>query len=322
MATTDNAAATRLSGVATIVLTLIGWSSIPLFLKYFSDFIDPWTANGWRYAISAVLWMPVLVWAYSRRRVPNKLWTAAFIPSIFNALGQICFAWAPYLIDPGLMTFGLRLQIVFVAIGAATLFASERALLRRPAFLIGLIVVAGGTLATVLFKDGGFQAKSTLGIIIAIASGLFYACYALSVRKFMTGMNPIVAFAAVSQYTSLVLVLLMLVIVPDHGVGVFKLTDTQLLLLVVSSVVGIGLGHTLYFYSIGRLGVAVSAGVVQLQPFIVSIFSVFMFNEKLLPIQWVTGCIAVCGAAIMLVTQHRWAMQRAKEARMESNRLH
>jgi drug/metabolite transporter (DMT)-like permease len=309
-----NEAANRWTGVATIVLTLVGWSSIPLFLRYFVEFIDPWTANGWRYALSAFLWLPVLVWAYARHRVPNGLWRAALVPSLFNAGGQICFGWGPYLIDPGLMTFGLRLQIVFVAIGAAALFAVERDLLKRPLFLGGLCVVALGTLATVALKPGGFEAKSTLGVGIAIASGLLYACYALSVRKYMHSMKPVVAFAAVSQYTSVVLVALMLVFAPRFGADVTTLSSFQLVMLALSSIIGIGLGHTLYFISLSRLGVAVSSGVVQLQPLIVSVFSMFLFNEVIAPLQWVTGSIAVTGAAVMLVAQHRWAMARAARA--------
>jgi drug/metabolite transporter (DMT)-like permease len=305
------------SAIATIVLTLLGWSSIPLFLRYFTAYLDPWTANGWRYAISSVLWLPVIVWAYRRSRVPDGLWRAALVPSLFNALGQICFALAPYMVDPGLMTFGLRLQIVFAAAGAALLFPLERELLRRPWFLGGLIVVACGTLATVALKPGGFEAKSTLGVIVSIASGLFYACYSLSVRRWMNTMNPLVAFAAVSQYTSAVLIVLMLFLAPRAGANVMLLTTAQVWLLVLSSVVGIGLGHTLYFYSLRRLGVAVSAGVVQLQPFLVAAASVQLFNEQMRPVQWVTGAMAICGAGVMLVAQHRWASAREAKRRRD-----
>ncbi len=47
------------TGAMTVTLTLIGWSSVPLFLRYFADSIDAWTSNGWRYGVSALLWAPV-----------------------------------------------------------------------------------------------------------------------------------------------------------------------------------------------------------------------------------------------------------------------
>ena len=59
--------------------------------------------------------------------------------------------------------------------------------------------------------------------------------------------------------------------------------------------------------------IAVSAGVVQLQPITISIASIFIFNEHLTWQQWCTGALAVGGAAVMLTTQHR-AAKRAKQA--------
>src|ERR1043165_6414948 len=100
-----------LTGALTIVLTLIGWSSIPLFLKHFTTLLDPWAMNGWRYSFSALLWAPVLIIGLSRKSLPKGLWRAAVWPSVFNAAGQVCYAIVPYYIDPGLMTFSLRIQI-------------------------------------------------------------------------------------------------------------------------------------------------------------------------------------------------------------------
>lgn len=310
---THHTSSERLAAVATIVLTLVGWSSIPLFLRHFAGSIDFWTANGWRYAISALIWAPVLLWSWKRNSMPPGLWKAALVPSLFNILGQLFFGWAPYLMEPGLMTFSLRVQIVFVAVGAALLFPIERELLRRPMFIGGLATVLAGTMATVALKEGGLGKGSALGVVVAVLSGLFYTGYALCVRKYMHGMHPLKAFAAVSQYTALGLVGLMLAFGEQHGAAALHLSTDQLWLLVLSSVIGIGLGHTFYFFSLARLGVAVSSGVVQLQPFIVSVASMHLFGEKLTGKQWIMGTIAVTGAAVMLVAQHRFAGQKRRE---------
>lgn len=304
-----------LTGLVTVVLTLLGWSSIPLFLKHFTKSIDGWTANGWRYAFAALLWAPAIWWALRRGRLPRSIWAAALVPSLFNAAGQACFAIAPYHVGPGLMTFALRVQIVFVTAGAALLFASERKVVRRPGFLLGVGLVILGTSGTILLKPGGLRAgpgplgegNEVLGVTLSVVSGLLYACYALAVRFYMRGINPITAFAVISQYTALALLPAMFKWGDDHGMKVLHLPASEWVYLALASIIGIGLGHTFYYISIERLGVAVSSGVIQLQPFLVSAASMFLFDERMTAVQWLSGAAAIAGAGVILVTQHRAA---------------
>lgn len=312
-------------GVVTIILTLAGWSSIPLFLRFFAKDIDPWTANGWRYGVSALIWLPPLILGYVRGTLPPTLWRAALWPSVWNIPAQACFGIAPYFISPGLMTFSLRVNIVFVTLGAALLFAAERRVVRSPGFLAGLIMVIGGAATAVALQEGGLGGGTGLGVALAIGSGALYAGYALAVRKGMMDLNPLIAFAAVNQLTGAGLVALMLVFGDRHGahvldlaraewaVGVssFAARDHVFTLLVLSAIIGIGLGHTFYFLSIARLGLAVASAVVQLQPITVAVASYFIFGETLTRGQWAFGLIAVLGAGVILYTQHRLTKGRA-----------
>jgi DME family drug/metabolite transporter len=317
-------------GVLTIVATLLGWTSIPLFLKYFTSEIDYYNANGWRYGLSALIWAVPLLLAWSRGGLPTGLWRAALVPSIFNAVAQHCFAVAPYKIDPGLMTFSLRAQVIFVTIGAAIMFVPERKVIRTWGYLIGLGMVLLGTSLTVLLKPGEFRGADIEGVLLSLAAGACYAAYALSVRKLMHGLNPLLAFAAVSQYTAAALVTLMLIAGNQHGLealkllepiagadGVMGLPGTRFVLLLLSAVIGIGLGHTFYFIAIQRLGLAVANSVVQLQPITVSIGSFLLFGEVLTMPQWVSGCLAVLGAGVILHAQ--WRADRRRRAEKEAD---
>jgi drug/metabolite transporter (DMT)-like permease len=315
-------------GVVTIICTLLGWTSIPLFLKYLSHHIDYYNANGWRYGFSALIWLPPLLWAASRGSLPKGLWKAAIIPSIFNVVAQHCFAVAPYKIDPGLMTFALRAQVIFVTIGAAIMFVPERRVIRTPGYLIGLAMVLVGTSLTLLLKPGHFGKTAIDGVLLSLLAGACYAAYALSVRKLMVGMNPLLAFAAVSQYTAAALVVIMLFMGKDHGLqalellqpeagatGFFALYGARFGLLLLSAIIGIGMGHTFYFLAIQRLGLAVANSVVQLQPITVSIGSFMIFGEELTSRQWVFGCLAVSGAGVILHAQ--WLADRRRKAELE-----
>jgi drug/metabolite transporter (DMT)-like permease len=303
----------RLVGVTTVVLTLIGWSSIPLFLKHFSHSIDAWTSNGWRYGFSALIWLPLVILVWQRRRLPRGIWKLALVPGIVNAAGQVVFTWAHYKIDPGLLTFGLRSHIVFVSIGAAILFPVERKIVRSPGFIGGIVLVLAGTVGMVVLGPGFGSAANTFGVTLALMAGALFAGYALSVRWFMHGVSPLVAFAVISQYTATLMVLLMLGLGDQAGARALAMSPGQFTLLLVSAVIGIALGHVFYYISIARLGVAVSAGVLQLQPIVVSVASVVLFGEVLTGWQWVFGAVAIAGAGWVLVTQHRISRRRAPE---------
>ena len=307
----------RFGGGVTIIATLVGWSSVPLFLKHFSHLIDPWTSNGWRYGFSALLWLPVLVWGAARKSLPPRLWAAALIPAALNAASQSIFCFAHYKINPGLLTFGLRSNIVFTTLGAALFFAAERRVIRRPAYLVGLLMVVGGTAGTMLLGTDVLEGATLVGVLMAIASGAGFAAYSLSVRHFMHGVNALQAFAAISLYTAVVTTAMMLIWGEHGGADAWKLLEQpsavggwavpggQMTMLLLSAVVGIALGHVFYYYAIARLGVAVSAGIIQLQPFLVSLASFWLFGELLALPQWLSGGVGVIGAGVLLWAQHR-----------------
>lgn len=295
----------RIEGVVAVLLTLVGWSSVPLFLKFFAAHIDAWTSNGWRYGFSALFWSPVVILGLMRGNLPPGVWRRALVPGAFNCFGQIFFTWAHYKIDPGLITFALRAHIVFVAVGALLLFPAERRVIRTAGFIGGNLLVVGGTMVTVLGGGGEYTSTDVVGIVMALLAGLFFAAYGLSVRWCMEGVRPLVAFSVISQYTALGMIVLMLFLGERAGLGALDLSGLNFFLLLLSAFIGIALGHVCYYTSIAKLGVAVSSGIIQLQPFLASIGSLWLFGERLTAVQWTGGCVAVFGAFILLRAEQR-----------------
>lgn len=305
-------------GALTIVTTLVGWSSVPLFITHFAGRLDVWTQNGWRYALAALLWAPVPIVAHARGRLPRGLWRASLWPAVFNGLGQTAFTWSYYKTDAASATFGLRAQIVFVAIGAYLLFPAERALLRRPAAWFGIALVLAGVSGTIFLAPAANHSAPThaLGVLLAVIGGVLFASYGLSVRRNMAGMHPVVAFAAISQLTALICVALMLIFGHslstarwDGGLSVTSLNPNQFGLLFLSAVIGIALGHVFYYIAIARIGVAAASAVLQLQPFLVALGAYLVHSAAVSPAQITAGCIAVAGALVILAVQ--WKLSRA-----------
>ena len=291
------------TGIALILLTLLGWSSVPLFLKHFTGSLDAWTTNGWRYGMSALFWAPYLIYATHKGRVPRKLWLAALAPACFNIPAQVAFAWAPYYINPGMLAFMLRLQIVFVAFATYALFPTERPILRSPTYIGGVIVVFGGMVGLLFLGSAPPRGDNAKGIALGIAAGILYGAYSIAVRKFITGMSAVLAFAAISLYTAMGLIPVMLLVGKNRGVMAWTLSWGQFGLLFASAMAGIALTHVTYYAAIARIGLAMSVGVILLQPFLASAGSYFLFDERLTIPQWISGIVAMLGAAVMVRTQ-------------------
>ncbi|MDA1008607.1 MAG: DMT family transporter [Planctomycetota bacterium] len=304
----------RWFGVLTVVLALLGWSIVPIILRDLGPRVDPWSNNGWRYGASALFWLPWLIWTWKREGVRRGIFRDAFWPSVANVVGQSCFTAAFVELNPGLVTFCLRTQLVFVAILAWMMFPAERGVMRTPRFIGGVSLVLIGVLPVLLGGNIEWTGASLNGVLYALGSAVGYACYGIFVRKWMQRDHPITAFAVIAQQTAIGLILIMLVMGKDSGMAIVDLSERDLWLLGIAAFIGITVGHVFYYISIARLGVSVTSGVLQLQPFLVSAISLQVFQERLTPLQWFGGVVAIGGAAIMLTAKGKGSRDLAQAA--------
>jgi len=302
----------QLLGITFLLMTLLGWSAAPLFLEYFTGLIDAWTANGWRYGMAAMFWLPVLIVTVRRGGVAPGIWRAAIWPTIFNTVGQAAYAWVLYLdVEPGLMSFLLRSQIVFVTAGAFLLFPDERRLIRRGGFWIGLLLVLGGTMGTIFLGQSLPAGAGVLGVTLGLLSGALFGGYGLTVRYYMQRYSPTLSFAVISLYSAAAMIATMLALGRDHGADPMRMTAGQFGLLFLSAMVGIAAAHVFYYASINRLGVAAASGVLLMHPFLTGVMSWLLFSEQMTAGQWIAGTVCVIGAAAILHTQNRLHRQPA-----------
>ncbi|MFT3683347.1 MAG: DMT family transporter [Phycisphaerales bacterium] len=325
----SDSGSSRATGVWLVVLTLLSWAAVPLFLHQFKQdrILDPFTSNGWRYGVSALFWLPYLGWLASRKQLPRGLLLAALVPVAFNIPGQTAFAWGPTLLEPGFFSFIFRIQILFVALGAYLLFPAERAVLRTPQFWIGAALVAAGSIGLFLFHVApeGHAAvehdgKYWLGVAVAIASGVLFAGYGLSVRYFVSKYPPIPAFGVICQFTAVGMVAIMLILGTGHGNAAFRLSLPQWGVLVASAFIGIAISHVMYYAALRRLGVSIASGILQLQPIFTAAGSFLIFGERLTTLQWASGLVGVGGAVLMLAAGSIAHKRRHRRSRPKARR--
>ena len=299
------AAHQRLVGISCVVGTLVGWASILLFLKHLAPYLDAWTTNGWRYGLSALLWLPLLIASAARGTLPKGIWWRAIPPSLFNLLGQVLYAQTPYYIGPALGGFLIRVSLISSTLGAFVLFADERALLRSGVFWGGLLAVVAGSVGTVFLGSAPIQGATATGIFLGATSGLMFGLYGVAVRYTMRGIPAMTSFSVISLYTATALVALMAVFGERRGLAVLDLSGFNWLMLITSAIVGIAICHVSYYAAIARLGVAISTAIVQLSPFLCAVGSMILFNEILTRGQWLSGFLMIGGAMLLLCAENR-----------------
>ncbi|HPF41019.1 MAG TPA: DMT family transporter [Phycisphaerae bacterium] len=296
----QSAESSRAAGVICVAITLLSWSTVLLFLRALHEDIDGWTANGWRYGMCALGLAPFLIRRLWRREVPMRILKAAIVPALINTLGQSCFGFAVYYIEPGLAGFLLRVAVISATIGAFVLFADERALLRSGLFWGGFLLVIFGSVGTVLFGVNPIVGATATGVLLGTTAGALFGLYGVSVRYYMRGIPPVASFTTIAVYTASAVVAMMLIFADRRGAAVFDLSPLLATYLVVSAILGIAVGHIFYYKSIERLGVAITGSIVQLAPFLGAAVSMVIFDEPLTILQWVCGFVMLGGGWLLL----------------------
>jgi drug/metabolite transporter (DMT)-like permease len=291
------------SGAAFLMGNILCWAAVPVLLRYLTHAMDAWTANGVRYPLAAVFFVPILISAWRSGELTGRMLARCIVPALLGCGGQILWGLSPYYLPAGTIGFLLRASLLFSLAGAMFLFPDERRLLRHGAFYIGLILSIVGFVVLSLSKMQTDREVTLAGILIAAGCSLFYGLYGVSVRYYLQGMNPLISSGAVSVFVSIGMAVLML-FVGEYAVLVdVSLGDWGLI--VLSSITGITLGHYFLYAAVPRLGAAVTSAAQTLTPFATLVLAVWFLGESLTRLEWSAGLMMVAGAAILLWAQYR-----------------
>ncbi|HOE00826.1 MAG TPA: DMT family transporter [Kiritimatiellia bacterium] len=285
--------------IAAMLLALFFWAVVPMMLVHFTQWMDPWTANGTRYFFAASFWLPFVVRAL-RCMTPaarRTAWRAAVIPAAAHGTAQVFFGIAPYFNNATLLNFGCRLSIPFATIFGFWLLKSERALARSPLFWAGLLCALGGFL--LMFAQGlGESRASLLGMLMLLGFSVTWGLYVVFVRRNLTAYPAHLAYGMVSVLTGIPLVGLMFAFGQWAELG--HLTLPQWGWLVLSSLLGLTLGHVLYYRAIRVMGPIASEGFMLLIPFQTAVLAHFLMGDQLTPTQWLAGAVLILGCVLLL----------------------
>ena len=74
------------------------------------------------------------------------------------------------LATPGIVTFGLRSQLIFVALGAWFLFPAERAVMRTARYLVGFALLITGLMPVLFGGEFSLGGANGSGVLMAVCS--------------------------------------------------------------------------------------------------------------------------------------------------------
>ncbi|HSA19568.1 MAG TPA: DMT family transporter [Kiritimatiellia bacterium] len=276
---------------------ILFWSCVPLLLKYFTRELDAWTVNGLRYTFALLFWLPYVL--QHRRELParSRIWRDAIPPAAIHVVGQVLFGLCPYFNDATVINFVSRAAFLFTTLTGFILLREERAVGRQPLFWIGMAATIAGLVA--MYVGGiGTPSTSAFGMLLLLATAAFWGFYSVLVRKFMRPYSIRLSFSVISLYAAPGLLALM-----------FALGDWRKMLTLgpgfwamiwLSAVLGIALGHTLFYRAIHTIGPVASEGSLLLIPFVTAVLAHFLLDERLGRLQWIGGVILVGGCFVLL----------------------
>lgn len=297
----------RLGAVLCLFGAMLFWGAIPIFLRYFvaDQGLDPWAVNAVRYLVAALFWLPVVVVLGRRQRragAPGRsVWRDALIPSAINIVAQETYGISPAYASAPAIGFTLRLSFLFTLLFGVLLIAEERRLVRRRRFVAGAALCLAGVAG--MFA-GGLSKAGTItpaGMAIFVLSTVCWGGYAVSVRVCMAGYPARLSFGIISLYTTGGLIALAALFGRPSDLA--HASGIAWLALVGSALMGIALGHVLYYRGIQRLGPVVSSGLLLATPFVTYAGAAVLLHETLTWLQMAGGAAVVGGGALLVAAR-------------------
>jgi drug/metabolite transporter (DMT)-like permease len=157
-------------------------------------------------------------------------------------------------------------------------------------FWIGLVLALGGA-AIVLGYDFFLRPHFGVGDTFALISGMFYGGYYLATQYGRKNLNVVPYLWVVSLSATFSLLIVSLVM--GYRITGYS-TQTYLAFLGAGFVVQC-IGYVAIAYALGHLPASIVAPTLILQPVFSALLAIFMFNEQLLPIQWLGTAAVLSG---------------------------
>ena len=289
-------------GIVLILITACIWGFGPIFVRYFSKYLDVHTQNAFRYLSGSLsLFIIVSIFFRSEFKQCLKAWKKLFLTAFFLIIMQTFWVMALYRILPAIASLIGKISIVLTVIVSFVFFPEERESIKSTKYILGTLLCLVGVIGVIFFKEGVTSLQMKWGIVFVLLANLFWTFYAVYVQKTLRNYNAVVftpyvfAIAACSFF--------LMAFIKGNPSAVIYLPPRILFMLFISGLFCIGLAHSIYYFAIRATGIALASSILLISPFLTAIFSYFIFGEILTAGQLISGAALLTGGYIVSMSK-------------------
>jgi drug/metabolite transporter (DMT)-like permease len=290
-------------------LAIFCWAISPVAIRYVKDVFPVNTQNFFRYFVSLIIIWPVFFLSTPRQQIRH---TFQILPSIFprfigmaciNYVFQLSFTYSFFLLYPALGSLLYKTGVLFSVVLAATFFPDERSLLKNWKFQAGLMLTVIGVTLTIAGGENFGNIEFNMGVLLILLAAAMWSLLTTCIKKWVP-MVP--APFSVSMVLTIVTPLYLLtVIIVNKGIRFPDASPGMWLLMLLSGIIGVGVAHSAYYYSVPSLGVALCAILDLSRPFLAGVISFLVFRESLTIVQILGGLVLLSGAYLVIKIRFR-----------------
>ncbi len=290
-------------------LAIFCWAFSPVAIRYVKEIFPVNTQNFFRYLVSLIIIWPVFFLSTPRQQRQHTL---RLLPSLLpkfigmagmNYVFQLSFTYSFFLLYPAFGSLLYKTGVIFAVILAAAFFPDERSLLKSRTFQAGLALAIIGVVFTIADgKDFG-NIEFNLGVLLILLAATAWSLLSVCIKKWVP-MIP-ASFSVAVILTIVTPLYLLTDILLNKGLRFPEASPGMWLLMLISGIIGVGVAHSAYYYSVPSLGVALCAVLDLSRPFLAGIISFLVFRESLTLVQIAGGILLLSGAYCVIKTRFR-----------------
>jgi len=276
-------------GLFLVFLSAAGFASLAVLGKFaFAEGFALASVLAWRFIVAALLLAPVIMARGVTRYKPALLGTAFLLGFVGYAVQATLFFVALQRTSAAVTSLLLYTYPAFVALIGRIVF-HENLSGRR---LAALLLAMGGVVLTI--PPGGTSVELS-GALVALASGVWYACYLSFGARRVQALDAVTTTGILSVGASISFAAAAIL---SGGLQIPSNMSSWLLML------GLGLLATVLpvvalFAAIPRLGITRTSIMSTLEPVLTALFGFLLLGEALSPAQLLGGGLVVVSAVVL-----------------------